>query len=352
MNQPHTWPQLGLSLMIPGTASARGIKHPPVSGLSYVSGDTAMADYSDVLDEATLALISEIDQIHRSEKPQDTVKYVNSLMSLGRHLQLQEFRSWLNHKCGLPITVRPSDVDLKEYMETAQIEEWIHEWTQKHATDRSGRMLSLFLQHEFQVNVKDTMKPCNGCCWSPCGPTRTAPMTHRTTTSFAIPAVPQPQVCWVLDIGFVNTQNIKLTNVSWPWNQPQPTSPGESVNSEPWKPTGDTSHPRGTWLYHHNGFQHQTRPSSYTPGMKTPNVGSSCPWQRPTRPWSPPNTQSKSGSNWFTACTSPASFMPRKNSRQDPEPAPTEASEMPSSEPIPPSPSARPNDNSLNTKSS
>ena len=122
-----------------------------------------MADYSDVLDEATLALISEIDQIHRSEKPQDTVKYVNSLMSLGRHLQLQEFRSWLNHKCGLPITVRPSDVDLKEYMETAQIEEWIHEWTQKHATDRSGRMLSLFLQHEFQVNVKDTMKPCNGC---------------------------------------------------------------------------------------------------------------------------------------------------------------------------------------------
>ena len=122
-----------------------------------------MADYSDVLDEATLALISEIDQVHRSEKPQDAFKYVNSLMSFGRHLQLQEFRSWLNHKCGLPITVRPSDVDLKEYMDTEQIEAWIHEWTQQHATDRSGRMLSLFLQHEFQVNVKDTMKPCNGC---------------------------------------------------------------------------------------------------------------------------------------------------------------------------------------------
>ena len=110
------------------------------------SGDTAMADYSDVLDEATLALISEIDQVHRSAQPQDTVKYVNSLMSLGRHLQLQEFRSWLNHKCGLPVAVRPSDVDLKEYMEKEQIEAWIHEWAHQHATDRSGKMLSLFLQ--------------------------------------------------------------------------------------------------------------------------------------------------------------------------------------------------------------
>ena len=108
------------SLMIPGTASARGIKHPLFQDVRTFSGDTAMADYSDVLDEATLALISEIDQVHRSAQPQDTFKYVNSLMSLGRHLQLQEFRSWLNHKCGLPVAVRPSDVDLKEYMETEQ----------------------------------------------------------------------------------------------------------------------------------------------------------------------------------------------------------------------------------------
>ena len=48
----------------------------------------AMAGYSDVLDESTLALISEIDQVHRGQQQQDLVKYVNSLMSLGRHLQL------------------------------------------------------------------------------------------------------------------------------------------------------------------------------------------------------------------------------------------------------------------------
>ena len=141
-----------------------GSNTPLFQDFQSFSGDTAMAEYSDVLDEATLALISEIDQVHRSSQPQDTVKYVNSLTSLGRHLQLQEFRSWLNHKCGLPIAVRPTDVDLNEYMEKEQIEAWIHEWTQ-----------------------------------------------------------------------------------------------------------------RGTWLYHPNESQHQTRPSSCTPGMRTPNVGSSSP---------------------------------------------------------------------------
>ena len=84
-------------------------------------------------------------------------------MPLGRHVQLQEFRSWLNHKCGLPIAVRPSDVDLNEYMDKEQIEAWIHEWTQNHATDRSGKMLRLFLQHEFKVDIKESMTPSNGC---------------------------------------------------------------------------------------------------------------------------------------------------------------------------------------------
>ncbi len=69
-----------------------------------------MAGYSDVLDESTLALISEIDQVHRGQQQQDLVKYVNSLMSLGRHLQLQEFRSWLNQRCGLPIAEKIKDV--------------------------------------------------------------------------------------------------------------------------------------------------------------------------------------------------------------------------------------------------
>ena len=63
----------------------------------------------------------------------------------------------------MPIAVRPSDVDLAEYMDKEQSEAWINEWTQNHATDRSGKMLRLFLQHEFKVDIKESMKPCNGC---------------------------------------------------------------------------------------------------------------------------------------------------------------------------------------------
>ena len=102
-------------------------------------------------------------QVHRGTNQQDVSKYVNSLMSLGRHLQLQEFRTWLNDRCGMPIAVRPSDVNLAEYMDTEQIEAWINEWTQNHASDRSGKIFRLFLQHEFKVDVKDSMKLCNGC---------------------------------------------------------------------------------------------------------------------------------------------------------------------------------------------
>ena len=101
--------------------------------------------------------------MHRGSHQPDVAKYVNSLQTLGRHIQLQEFRSWLNDKCGLPVAVRPSDVNLAEYMDKEQIEAWISEWTQNNATDKSGRILRLFLQHDFQVDIKDTMKPCNGC---------------------------------------------------------------------------------------------------------------------------------------------------------------------------------------------
>ena len=48
-------------------------------------------------------------------------------------------------------------------MDKEQIEAWINDWTQNYATDRSGKMFRLFLQHEFQVDVKDSMHLCSGC---------------------------------------------------------------------------------------------------------------------------------------------------------------------------------------------
>ncbi len=88
---PHNH-DVSLLLTIPGTSSARGIKHPLPQRFRAFQVDVtpliAMASYSDVLDESTLALLSEIDQAHRNMVPQDLTKYVNSLMSLGRHVQL------------------------------------------------------------------------------------------------------------------------------------------------------------------------------------------------------------------------------------------------------------------------
>ena len=188
-----------------------------------------MANYSDVLDESTMALMSEIHQVHRGTNQQDVSKYVNSLMSLGRHLQLQEFRTWLNDKCGLPVAVRPSEVHLAEYMDKEQIEAWINDWTQNYATDRSGKMFRLFLQHEFQVDVKDSMHLCSGCS-QPYSSFLLMPMRAYKT-------------------GTYDPQDYHLFCYMWPKTfglQPHPASPGGIANSEPLVLTEDTSHQHGT----------------------------------------------------------------------------------------------------------
>ena len=176
----------------------------------------AMANYSDVLDESTMALMSEIHQVHRGTSQQDVSKYVNSLMSLGRHLQLQEFRTWLNDKCGLPIAVRPSDVHLAEYMDKEQIEAWINEWTQNHASDRSGKIFRLFLQHEFQVDVKDSMKLCNGCnqpyssfLLMPMRAYKAGTYDPLDYTCFATPVAPVLPGSSAPTIGYENTRNTR-----------------------------------------------------------------------------------------------------------------------------------------------
>ncbi len=48
-------------------------------------------------------------------------------------------------------------------MDKEQIEAWINQWIRENATDQSGKMLCLFLAHEFQLDTNAKMKHCNGC---------------------------------------------------------------------------------------------------------------------------------------------------------------------------------------------
>jgi len=87
------------------------------------------------------------------EAPQQVEDYIHKLQSLGRHMQLQKFRTWLNKQCGLPIEIRPSNINTKEYMQQDQIEQWINEWSKKNAKGTEQRVLRNFL----------LMEPCSSC---------------------------------------------------------------------------------------------------------------------------------------------------------------------------------------------
>ena len=118
---------------------------------------------TDVLDEATVTLITQVQQMKESKTPQQVEDYINKLQGLGRHLQLQEFRNWLNTKCNMPIQLRPRNMEPKEPMEAKQIEHWINEWAQKHAKGRKNNILKHFLRQEFKVAPYEKSRPCDGC---------------------------------------------------------------------------------------------------------------------------------------------------------------------------------------------
>ena len=56
----------------------------------------ASSSTADVLDEATTTLIVGIKNMKESKTPQQVEDYIHKLQSLGRHMQLQQFRKWLN----------------------------------------------------------------------------------------------------------------------------------------------------------------------------------------------------------------------------------------------------------------
>ena len=123
----------------------------------------ASSSTADVLDEATTTLIVGIKNMKESKTPQQVEDYINKLQSLGRHMQLQKFRTWLNAQCGLPIEVRPNNLNTQEYMRKDQIEQWIDEWTKEHARGNEQRVLKNFLMMDFAVQPNPKMHPCSNC---------------------------------------------------------------------------------------------------------------------------------------------------------------------------------------------
>ena len=123
----------------------------------------ASSSTADVLDEATMNLIAGIQNMKESKTPQQVEDYIHKLQSLGRHMQLQKFRTWLNKQCGLPIEVRPSNINTKEYMRQDQIEQWINDWTKQNAKGNEQRVLKNFLLMDFAVQPNPKMQPCSNC---------------------------------------------------------------------------------------------------------------------------------------------------------------------------------------------
>ena len=128
-----------------------------------VQSQMASSSTADVLDEATTTLIVGIKNMKESKTPQQIEDYIHKLQSLGRHMQLQQFRTWLKDQCGLPIAVRPSNLNTKEYMSKEQIEQWIQDWTTQHAQGNERRVLKNFLLMDFAVQPNQKMQPCSNC---------------------------------------------------------------------------------------------------------------------------------------------------------------------------------------------
>ena len=308
-----------------------------------------------------MALMSEIHQVHRGTNQQDVSKYVNSLMSLGRHLQLQEFRTWLNDKCGLPVAVRPSDVHLAEYMDKEQIEAWINEWTQNHATDRSGKIFRLFLQHEFQVDVKDSMQLCSGCA-QPYSSFLLMPMRAYKTGTY------DPLDYHLFCYTCCTSTSGLLSPGHWLRDHPKQQAHQRRLAMTAWSAAPSSQSWQECELRAIGADRGYIPPTWYlaVPPDRVPTPDQAIilhTWDEDTRRWIKlPMTKSnetqkatqytpcRSGNNWYTACTNHASSLPRQSFSLVPERPPTKDSRKPSNKLTRPLVVDKPNDNSLNTR--
>ena len=258
----HMYRHMSQLLSIPSTASAFGI-NPPFQVIEQAPSPMASSSNADVLDEATTTLIVGIKNMKESKTPQQVENYIHKLQSLGRHMQLQQFRNWLNDQCGLPIEVRPSNINTQEYLNKDQIEQWINDWTKKNAKGSEQRVLKNFLLMDFAVRVQPNpkMQPCSNC--------------DQQFMLFMLLPMKQHNMN-TYDPGRTQTLLLQLLHRSW-----ADATPGTIC---PPRPTGNRKaaslEPEPTW--HDNGRMWTSRPLRRS-RLHPTNVVSRQP--RPTRPY-------------------------------------------------------------------
>ncbi len=124
-----------------------------------------MSSSADVLDEATMALINEMDHLQRSSQSQDIARYAQMQSLIADTPNSRSSAHGSTSSVDSPLKsahVCPCDIDAKECLDQAQIESWIATWTREHATGKSAKSLKLFLNEELKV-CSDPKKQCNGC---------------------------------------------------------------------------------------------------------------------------------------------------------------------------------------------
>ena len=255
-----------------------------------VQSQMASSSTADVLDEATTTLIVGIKNMKESKTPQQIEDYIHKLQSLGRHMQLQQFRTWLKDQCGLPIAVRPSNLNTKEYMSKEQIEQWIEDWTTQHAQGNERRVLKNFLLMVFAVQPNQKMQPCSNC--------------EQPFMLFML--LPMKQH----NMNMYDPDEHKLFCYNCCTEVGQMLHPGRYVPpdqqaierqkalNEHYQEIEATSHRPGTLPLHQEQPYHQTMPSSSTAGTPRLRSGSSYPSPRQAKTTRPHSTLPTNGSFW------------------------------------------------------
>ena len=280
-------------LSIPSTASAFGINQPPFQVTAQVPSPMASSSTADVLDEATMNLIVGIQNMKESKTPQQVEDYIHKLQSLGRHMQLQKFRTWLNKQCGLPIEVRPNNIDTKEYMRQDQIEQWINDWTKQNAKGNEQRVLKNFLLMDFAVQPNPKMQPCSNCD-QPFMLFMFLPMKQHNMNTYD----PDEHKLFCYNC-CTEVGQMLHPGRHVPPNQ-QATERRKALNqnpSEPFPATEATSLPRGTSPHRPTRPSHQTTPSSSIAGTQRTCSGSSYHSPRQARTQRHPNTRHTNGNS-------------------------------------------------------
>ena len=212
-------------------------------------------------------------------------------------------RTWLNKQCGLPIEIRPNNMNTKEFMQQDQVEQWITEWTQKNAKGTEQRVLRNFLRMDFAVQPNPKMQPCSSC-EQPFMLFMLLPMKQHNMNTYD----PDEHSLFCYNC---------CTEVG------QMLHPGHRIH-----PDQQATERRKALNQNPPGMT-ETTPSSCTAGMPRPSNGSNyhSPRQAKTKHHS---TLHMNGTSWFTWYGKPGKHIQNKDSRHT-VPSHSRASKMRSS---------------------